>query len=80
MTGPNPVIPEFYVSCCYFELDKTTNDEFDKYLNYIVSEGHIVSGTIIIILKFLFAAILFNMSSFVSTCIHKVAITQFLVL
>ena len=72
----------FWLLCILllFWIGQKTNAELDNYFKYIVSEGRIVSGTMFIIIKLLFAAILFNMSSCVSTCIHKVDITQFLVL
>ena len=60
VTAIDPVTSDFYVSCCYFELDKKKNAELDKYFKYIVSEGHIVSGTMLIILKLLFAAFFFT--------------------
>ena len=52
MNGIEPVTYDFSFSYCYFELDEKMNNKFNAYLKDVLSEGHVVSGTMLTILKF----------------------------
>ena len=53
MSGINPVIYDFSVSCCYFETTGETSEKLETYIQKIVAVGHALRNLMYIILKFL---------------------------
>ena len=57
MNGTDSVTSDLCESCFYFEQYEQTNDKINMQLKGVVSEGRVVSDTMLIIIKFLIATI-----------------------
>ena len=67
VTGIEPVTYDFYVYCCYFELDKQTKNKLNTHLIFLFDTVIVVYDNMFITITFLLAPIFFTMNYWVTT-------------